>query len=352
MILPAEPPPPDLVRGSLAAGEGIICVGLPRSGTLSMAMALNELGFRHVHHIFKFMSEEQWAAVSAASRAHFPWLSRHRHHHDDEDHQDASAGELKEKGGGGGGSSGEDPAPWAKEDWDRWVGGFQAVTDAGGFFAAPLLRAYPGARVILMVRPFDRWAESMDETLIPLAYGGWRGILRRWVEGPLSGSRAPRALRDLVAGWLEAETAEGARENLRRRYNEHHYTIRKMVPRDRLLVYELGDGWGPLARFLEREVPVVPFPRLNDRGFLRKAMWRLEQRRIRTAVITVLRWLLPLVGFGFGFWVARSETSVEAMLEWLSGGTQTVGGGGGGNNHNINSTSTAVSNRRMMRINY
>ena len=36
------------------------------------------------------------------------------------------------------------------------------------------------------------------------------------------------------------------------------------VPADRLLVYEISQGWEPLCEFLEVPVPDAPMPHLND----------------------------------------------------------------------------------------
>jgi Sulfotransferase domain len=38
------------------------------------------------------------------------------------------------------------------------------------------------------------------------------------------------------------------------------------LPRDRLLVMSVGEGWGPLCDFLACDVPDVDFPRVNDGG--------------------------------------------------------------------------------------
>jgi hypothetical protein len=36
------------------------------------------------------------------------------------------------------------------------------------------------------------------------------------------------------------------------------------VPAERLVYWELGDGWGPLAEALDVDVPDTPFPHLHD----------------------------------------------------------------------------------------
>ena len=39
---------------------------------------------------------------------------------------------------------------------------------------------------------------------------------------------------------------------------------RQMVPKDRLLEFQLQQGWGPLCEFLGKEVPDTPFPHINE----------------------------------------------------------------------------------------
>jgi Sulfotransferase domain len=40
--------------------------------------------------------------------------------------------------------------------------------------------------------------------------------------------------------------------------------VKNAVPADRLLVWSVKEGWGPLCEFLELPVPEGPFPHLND----------------------------------------------------------------------------------------
>ena len=48
------------------------------------------------------------------------------------------------------------------------------------------------------------------------------------------------------------------------RYLEHNERIKQAVPKDRLLVFNVKQGWEPLCSFLEKPVPQVPFPRGNS----------------------------------------------------------------------------------------
>ena len=40
---------------------------------------------------------------------------------------------------------------------------------------------------------------------------------------------------------------------------------RPSIPPERLLVFEVREGWGPLCKFLGVPVPADPFPRVNER---------------------------------------------------------------------------------------
>jgi hypothetical protein len=44
----------------------------------------------------------------------------------------------------------------------------------------------------------------------------------------------------------------------------HHDNVRSLVPKEQLLEMDLGEGWGPLCKFLNVPVPDEPFPRAND----------------------------------------------------------------------------------------
>ncbi|CAH8610004.1 unnamed protein product [Heterobilharzia americana] len=49
-------------------------------------------------------------------------------------------------------------------------------------------------------------------------------------------------------------------------FDEHNRRVVETVPEDRLLVYQLGDGWEPLCKFLNIPVPQnIPYPCVNDR---------------------------------------------------------------------------------------
>ena len=48
-------------------------------------------------------------------------------------------------------------------------------------------------------------------------------------------------------------------------YKERIEEVKRVVPADKLLVFEVADGWEPLCKFLGVDVPDVPFPAINKR---------------------------------------------------------------------------------------
>ena len=63
---------------------------------------------------------------------------------------------------------------------------------------------------------------------------------------------------------IDQETALAA---YRRRIEE----VRAAIPPERLLVFDVAEGWQPLCRFLDVAEPAMPFPRLNST----EEWWRL-----------------------------------------------------------------------------
>lgn len=283
-------PPPALVQGSLAAGAGILCAGLPRTGSMSLAAALEVLGVSHVHHMIRHMdSDDEWRRWERAARHHWP----------------APAG--------AGAEAAPPPPPWGPAEWDPWLGHFQAVTDAAGFFGPELIAAYPRARVILATRPFAAWARSVDAALLATAYGPAPALARAVLDPLVGRPHTTRGFRALVAGWLGgARDRAEARARLRRRYDEHHRRVRALVPPGQLLEYRLGDGWGPLADFLRVPVPKVPFPHVNDTSDMRTMLEKDFVRKVKQAVLVLARMLLPLLTLCLGYQLAKIDFFASA----------------------------------------
>ncbi|PTB69299.1 hypothetical protein BBK36DRAFT_1110273 [Trichoderma citrinoviride] len=169
--------------------------------------------------------------------------------------------------------------------------GFVAVTDTpGNAFIPELLELYPEAKVVLVTRDPDRWFNSM-QGLIKDGIGDSMVMLKvlLW---PCPGWRwAPRWLSQLGL----YEEARLGPTLTRDSILIHNEWVRKHVPPERLLTMELSQGWGPLAKFLDMPVPDGPFPHANDG----EAMEKFAKSVFRTAMLI---WVGILSGTGMLAW--------------------------------------------------
>ncbi|RAH50095.1 sulfotransferase family protein [Aspergillus brunneoviolaceus CBS 621.78] len=168
--------------------------------------------------------------------------------------------------------------------------GYAAITDAPASQLVPeLLELYPDSKVICTVRDPDAWVRSIQQV---------SSIVRLWFLGavllPLPGMRHfmdynwllqaqwDRIYRSRDVAWI---------------YQLHLQWLREVVPPDRLMLFDVREGWEPLCRALGKEVPDVPFPRINDA----QAADRIAEYYIRRGL---MRWaiLLAVLGLG-GYWL-------------------------------------------------
>ena len=72
-------------------------------------------------------------------------------------------------------------------------------------------------------------------------------------------------------------------------YNNWVNYVKKVVPPNRLLVFEAKQGWEPLCKFLDLPIPEGPFPRINDTPAL---LWNFKKLKIAAYVVV---WGLPIL---------------------------------------------------------
>jgi len=164
-------------------------------------------------------------------------------------------------------------------DWDVLLGPYQATVDwPAAHFWEDLAVAYPGAKVVLTVRDPDRWYDSARDTI----YGPRR--LRR--ASPLAGAaitlgglaapgprRALRLADELIWDGLFGGRFED-RSHALAVFRRHVEAVTARLPPERLLVYDVREGWSPLCRFLGVDPPREPFPHLNDGAEFRRLVGR------------------------------------------------------------------------------
>lgn len=292
-LVQPTPPPPELIKGSLASGEGILCLGLPRSGTLSIVTALRQLGYSHVHHgAEQVFNSTNWEASIRASRACFPVWNR-------------------------GGK--QESSPFSKADWDAFLGHYQVVSDFAGFYGPHIAKVYPTAKVILVQRPFESWYASFDAAILQALFQPVRAFLFQRLIAPVTGITAFTAHPYIVFGSFRARNVDETRLNARAVYDEHYAAVRKIVPPENLLELNLEDGWAPLCDFLGKEIPDTPFPHANDRKNMITMVNMLCFLLTMKSLWIILKSLLPIVGVVFGYWLSQRGITISGISQLIKG---------------------------------
>ena len=84
-------------------------------------------------------------------------------------------------------------------------------------------------------------------------------------------------------------------------YRDWKEEVSKNVPSEKLLVFNVKEGWTPLCKFLGKEVPKVPFPHVNDsiqvHSWIRNARIALWTLYALGAIIVVLLAVVVKVQF-------------------------------------------------------
>ena len=126
----------------------------------------------------------------------------------------------------------------------------QGVADyPAAIFPAELMAAYPDAKVILTVRNEDKWYDSMMKTM-------WH----HW-SAP---NPAPSPMRLLSDKYQTLVWGGDFPTCGRQQFREHNAFVRSIASKERFLEWNPQEGWEPLCSFLGKEVPSVPFPRVDD----------------------------------------------------------------------------------------
>ncbi|POS68717.1 hypothetical protein DHEL01_v212890 [Diaporthe helianthi] len=255
-------------------------------GSFAITEALTILGFKDVHHGIT-SGPQDWPLISDACDAVFPVLPTY-------------TGKTV-----------------TREGWDRLFGPCEAITDMGSFFALQLIEAYPDAKVILVERDVDSWYRSVEQAIIGTVWG-WRADFFACFLAPLFGIRTGQAIRKVMLGFFEARNVSELRRNAKDKYRRHYAEIRAAVPPERLLNFELADGWEPLCLFLGKPVPDVPFPRNNSRDeylslvqkrrsmFLSMATWRVFKK--------ALPWIMGAAGVACGYTALRRPDFIPTSI--------------------------------------
>ena len=231
----------------------VIGVGLGQTGTHSLSAALELLGFGECFHADKMLEQGDVKAAQA-------WL-------------DIAAGK---------------PA--------RWNDIFREYRSIASFPAWALykemLAQFPDARVVLTVRDKEQWFNDINAG----DYAAFKAD-PSWLFWFSPVKRVMRKLEKLLILDRKYHHKLHDRQYALEVFEEHIQEVRRAVPADRLLIFDVKQGWGPLCDFLNVPVPGdKPFPRLNDIESVRA---RLRSRFFffRGVEIAALTLLLVIVSY-------------------------------------------------------
>lgn len=240
----------------------VLSLGMPRTGSASLAEAYAILGYQGIYHSLYVMDEyKDWEIISGAADATFPTLPTF----------------TKE--------------PFPPRDWDKLYANYDVTTDMGAFFARQLIDAYPEAKVVLAERDYDAWYRSVDEGIFSW-FDYW--VVRFYIRTvePLLGLNAAGAGLKALLGYFEARDIHEVRRNARRIYRRHYEAVPAMVPPERILMFRLQEGWGPLCAFLGKDVPDVPFPHVNEAKALQSKFRAKLRRDVSLAAWVAMKWVV------------------------------------------------------------
>ena len=194
----------------------IIGAGFGRTGTKSLKLALEQLGFGPCHHMEEVMTDH-------AQLPHW---------------QAAVAGEPV--------------------DWDAAFAGYNSAVDwPSAHFWRQLAGHFEGAKLILTLRDADGWWESFAKTI------------KMALSKPTDEIGDPHFLSiNKMAHEMIGTQAFGSTYDDRgaaiAAYDKHVEDVKAAFPAERLLQLDITDGWQPLCEFLGLPVPDTPFPRANS----------------------------------------------------------------------------------------
>lgn len=152
---------------------------------------------------------------------------------------------------------------YGKEDFDRLLGHVSATRDAPSIlFWEELMEYYPSAKIILVDRDVEKWFASISVLLEGILNPFGRYVLQYtdpWYYARIAG--CGMRWMEALCGSMELQTAQA---NARASYRRHYERVRDTVPKERMLEFELGQGWEPLCKLLDKPVPNVLFPHRNE----------------------------------------------------------------------------------------
>lgn len=203
----------------------VICVGMNKTGTKSITKALRHLEFAVFdweEQIFDFMDH---------------WL------------------DVFQNG--------------VKPDVKRVYRNADAVVDIpGNLFYEEILESFPEFKVILSEREEDSWVKSVTNHFENMVVSGSCISYILSMLSPTAGKIT--YIQDSLLTALFGSLNPKSTYVFRKRHRIHNQRVKSIVPHEKLLVYNVKQGWKPLCDFLDCTYPAIPFPHENIKAEITK----------------------------------------------------------------------------------
>jgi hypothetical protein len=205
----------------------ILGPGFGRTGTHALKLAVERLGFGPAHHMFEVRDNpEQLPNWEAAARGE-------------------------------------------RVDWEDVFRGYRSQVDfPGAKYWRELAQYYPRAKVILSVRDPDEWFDSVQATIAPFLAA--RG------KHPSAHVNAIAEMGYQTVAVQVFGDRLSDRDHATQVFRRHIAEVKSEIPSDRLLTFDVREGWGPLCKFLCVEAPDIPFPKTNSSKVFVEEEWKQE----------------------------------------------------------------------------
>ncbi|CAE7332918.1 unnamed protein product [Symbiodinium natans] len=168
-----------------------------------------------------------------------------------------------------------------KKDYKRWLDAYAGKPDWDAIFTHPdgeqfykatvdypscglyreLMEAYPNAKVLLNVRDPEKWYDSVIDTIWSPQCPEQNWSVRIFPEGRDFQAQARAFHKATMLPGVKRTDREGSIKSFKAWVEK----VKETVPPEKLLVFDVKEGWEPLCKFLNVPVPDEPFPNVNDK---------------------------------------------------------------------------------------
>ena len=226
----------------------VIGAGLGRTGTSSLKAALEILGYRDTYHmteVFKNDDQHFWCRVFDKKKYDFNEVFKHNGYNYTASCDFPSA------------------IVWREQ-----------------------LAQFPEAKVILSVRDPEKWYQSCCDTIFTVIpthpYRKWGCWFRRLFNTLGSNEMHIKMCKNFC-------NLDWRKEHVIQCFKDHNEAVIAECPKEKLLVFEVSQGWEPLCRFLCKPIPDCPFPNVND-----TAQFKARVEALNNEGIALFRnWVVP-----------------------------------------------------------